>query len=363
LPDAFSAVKVGLLTEEESNVIELENIHIDVPGFSVRDINLSVNEGEFFALLGPTGAGKTLLLEAISGLVPINNGRITIGKREVTYLPPEKRRIGIVYQDQALFPHLTVKKNISYGLSYSNMDGKKVREYLEKLLNQLELNHLLKRSIHRLSGGERQRVALARALVVRPSVLLLDEPLSSLDPNFREEIRRTLKKLHLEMGTTFLMVTHDFSEVLFLAGRTAIINQGRIEQVGNTLDIFQKPATAFVADFVGMKNIFPVILQKNRAIIGELEIELNKIVPPSMRFMAIRPEDIGIHQSEPQGVINAFPGTVIRIENNGFYHDLIVKSDQTEFRASITRRRLVDMQLDVDKPVFLSLNPSSIHVF
>ena len=344
-------------------MIELENIHINLPGFSIKDVNLSVNEGEFFILLGPTGAGKTLLLEAISGLVSINKGRIHVGKRDVTHLPPEKRRVGIVYQDQALFPHLTVEKNIRYGLKYSNIDDNQVRQYLEKLLEQLELTHLLKRTTHRLSGGEKQRVALARALLVRPSVLLLDEPLSSLDPNFREEIRKTLKQLHLEMGTTFLMVTHDFSEALFLAERTAIINQGRIEQVGNTRDIFQKPVTAFVADFVGMKNIFPVILKKNRAVMGELEIDLNKTVSSSMRFMAIRPEEIGIHQSEPHGVVNAFPGTVIRIENNGFYHDLIVKADQIEFRASITRRRLIDMQLDVDKSVFLSLNPSSIHVF
>jgi molybdate/tungstate transport system ATP-binding protein len=186
-------------------MIEIKDLFIKFPGFVLRDINLSIGDGEFFMLLGPTGAGKTLVLEAIAGIVPITGGQIVVKGRDITRLPPEHRGTSIVYQDYALFPHLSVLKNITYGLRYHKNDPKISEKRVTWLMEQLGLQSLAQRSIHNLSGGEKQRVALARALAVNPSVLLLDEPLSALDPNFREDIRELLKKLHQEVETTFLM--------------------------------------------------------------------------------------------------------------------------------------------------------------
>ncbi|MEJ2723858.1 MAG: ABC transporter ATP-binding protein [Deltaproteobacteria bacterium] len=246
-------------------MIRVDKLCIDLPGFSIRSVDLSIEKGEFFTLLGPTGAGKTLVLEAISGLAPVTSGRIVVENREITRIAPEHRGIGIVYQDYALFPHLNVFQNITYGLRYHRMDHRESQKRVERFIEALNLGGLVNRSVSNLSGGERQRVALARALVVSPSVLLLDEPLSALDPNFREDLRKVLKELHCEMGITFLMVTHDFGEALFLADRAAVISQGRIEQVGKTDEVFQRPATPFVAEFVGMKNVFEAVFQGDKA--------------------------------------------------------------------------------------------------
>ena len=199
-------------------MIELKQLRIAVPGFEVRDIDLTIQKGEFFALLGPTGSGKTLILETIAGLMTARSGRILIEEQDVTHLPPERRNVGMVYQESALFPHLSVEKNIRYGLRYCRSDRMDPRR-LHGLVEQLEISHLLKRSVRNLSGGEKQRVALARALATRPSVLLLDEPLSALDSSFREDVRHALKELHRSLNTTFVLVTHDFTEALYLADR------------------------------------------------------------------------------------------------------------------------------------------------
>ncbi|MFV9646380.1 MAG: ABC transporter ATP-binding protein, partial [Desulfobacterales bacterium] len=265
-------------------MIRIKNLSVKLPGFSLHNIDLTVEKGEFFTLLGPTGAGKTVVLESVIGLIPVEKGRIYINNKEVTGLPPEKRDIGIVYQDYALFPHLTVYKNITYGLRYHPINGKEPGKKLSFIIDRLSLVPLLERSVINLSGGEKQRVALARALAIEPSVLLLDEPLSALDPNFREDTREILKRLHVETGITILMVTHDFTEAHFLAQRTAVINNGRIEQIGSIAEVFHKPSTPFVAGFVGMKNIFPAIFNGNKAQIGELAIKTNSHVNGSKKY-------------------------------------------------------------------------------
>ena len=202
-------------------MIELRDLRVDLPGFHLGEITLTVGRGEFFALMGPTGSGKTLILESVAGLVRADGGSILLNGRDVTSLPPERRGVGLVYQDHALFPHMTVTRNITYGRRYHGMDKAEGLRLARELMEILGLTRVADRKPANLSGGERQRTALARALACRPSVLLLDEPLSSLDPQFREDVRRNLADLHASAGTTFLMVTHDFVDALTLAGRAA----------------------------------------------------------------------------------------------------------------------------------------------
>ncbi len=343
-------------------MIRIENLNVKLPGFALREINISIKQGEFFTLLGPTGAGKTVVLESVIGLIPIEKGRIYINNKEVTNLPPENRDIGIVYQDHALFPHLTVYKNITYGLRYHKVNGKEPGKNLSFIIKRLSLDPLLQRSVVNLSGGEKQRVALARALAVDPSVLLLDEPLSALDPNFREDIREIIKRLHIETGITVLMVTHDFTEAHFLAQRTAIINNGRIEQTGSIAEVFHRPSTPFVAEFVGMKNIFPATFNGNKAQTGKLEIKTNSHINGSKKYIAIRPEDIHVSmdkQSPPEH--NSIKGTVSKILNHGFYCDICIETSDVKFTAIIPSNSLINMNLVAGISVYISFDPANVH--
>ncbi|MFP3870347.1 MAG: ABC transporter ATP-binding protein [Syntrophobacteria bacterium] len=339
-------------------MIRLERLRIDVPGLSIKDIDLSVENGEFFALLGPTGAGKTLVLEAISGLAPVTSGRIVVGNIDVTHIPPERRGMGIVYQDCALFPHLTVLQNITYGQRYH----KTSQENLNWFIDRLNLGAIINRSVRNLSGGETQRVALARALVVSPAVLLLDEPLSALDPNFREEIRKLLKKLHQETGNTFLMVTHNFAEALFLADRAAVINQGRIEQIGGVTEVFHRPASPFVAEFMGMKNVFPATFHGRKALLNDLEIELEKSFDKKEGYLAVRPEDVVISTQKPSNnTCSSLEGKVLGLVDTGLYYEVSVQAGHVVFQALLTRSDLVEMKLVEGALVYLSMKPSSVH--
>ncbi len=345
-------------------MINIESLRIELPGFTLQDINLSIEDGEFFTFLGPTGAGKTLVLEAIAGIIPITGGRIFVKGRDITHLPPDKRGIGIVYQDYALFPHLSVLENITYGLRYHKANTQESGKRVEKLMVQLGIKALAQRSIQHLSGGEKQRVSLARALSVNPSVLLLDEPLSALDPNFREEIREVLKKLHERLETTFLMVTHDFAEALFLGQRTAIINRGRIEQVGSVSEVFRKPVTPFAAEFVGMKNVFPAVFDGTRVLLDGLEMQAETMFKGSEGYVAIRPEDILIRQKAVSGNgINVFGGKVLDITDRGPYYEISAKTGKVIFKAMLTKGDLLEMGISETKSVNIAIRPSDIHVF
>ena len=345
-------------------MIRLERLRINLPGFSLHDLDLSVGQGDFFALLGPTGAGKTLILEAIGGLKKIHGGRIFIDGREATHTPPENRGVGLVYQDTALFPHLTVKQNITYGLRYTRLEPAEARKNFERLVDLLNIGHLVSRGIQHLSGGEKQRVALARSLVVNPSVLLLDEPLSALDPNFRGEIRKALKSLHQELGLTFLMVTHDFADALFLAGRAAIISQGHLEQVGDIDDVFQHPATPFAAEFVGMKNIFPAAFSHESAVVEDLRLSLGRPVSSDWRFLTIRPEDVliaaGNHWVHKT---NVFPGKIELVTHNGIAYEVSIRAGSVEFISLISKRALLDLDSTPGTPVTVHLEPHCLHAF
>ena len=345
-------------------MITVQDLNISLPEFNLSDINLSIGESEFFILMGPTGAGKTVLLEAMAGLVPIRSGKIFIGERDITTLPPEKRDIGLVYQDYALFPHLTVLENITYGLHFHRIDKAQSEIMLSHLLEILNLYDLQGRLPVNLSGGEKQRVSLARALMVEPRVLLLDEPLSALDPGFREEVRNAIKRLHQSSNATFLMVTHDFAEALSLARRAAVMNNGRIEQVGSIEDIFQRPSSTFVADFVGMKNLFAVRFKGTKAVVHSLEIELGREPTNSNGYIAIRPEDIVIsREAIASSMRNSFKGGVTGIFDQGFYYEVHVRAGEVTFKSLITKRSVFELQLREGNDVFVSFKSTAIHNF
>jgi len=343
-------------------MICIDQLTVRFPGFTLSDVSLRVEKGEFFTILGPTGAGKTLILESIAGLVPVSSGRVEVNGRDISRLAPEDRGVGIVYQDQALFPHLAVRENIRYGVRYHRQSLSDPEGRFDFLVDRLRLKHLLKRKVDNLSGGERQRVALARALAVDPKVLLLDEPLSALDPNFREDIREILKQLHAETGITVLMVTHDFTEAHFLAQRAAVLNGGRVEQIGSVRDVFLRPSTPFVAHFVGMKNVLPARINGGRA-----DVEGIKLSVPAgnghTRHIAIRPENIHICP-EPSGTgePNFFSGTVSRIINQGFYSDLEVDISGVTFRTVLTAGALMAGGVRKGKRLYLKILPEDIHL-
>ncbi len=345
-------------------MISIQNLSICLGEFHLQDINMDIEKGSFFTLMGPTGAGKTVLLEAIAGLVPIHKGNIILGGKNVTRLPPEKRGVGIVYQDYALFPHLSVLANITYGLHYRKMKRKDAQERLEQLIDELNLSHLLKRLPTNLSGGENQRVALARALIVDPKVLLLDEPLSALDPSFREEIRKGLQRLHAQSDTTFLMVTHDFAEALSLSDRAAIMNRGKIEQIGCMKDIFQKPNSTFVADFVGMKNLFAAQFKDTRATVDSLEIELARRPSKDHGYIAIRPEDI-VLSKEPfsSSMRNAFRGVITGVLDQGLYYEIDLMVNDILFKSMITKSSLFELDIRDGSDIYLYFKSAAIHSF
>jgi molybdate/tungstate transport system ATP-binding protein len=289
---------------------------------------------------------------------------VWINNREATHLPPEKRGVGIVYQDSALFPHLSVLKNITYGLRYSDSKQADRDRMLDRLVNLLGLDRLLERSVHHLSGGEKQRVALARALVTGPAVLLLDEPLSALDPNFRQEIRAALKSLHQDLGTTFLMVTHDFNEVLYLAQRAAVIHQGRLEQTGTVEGLFRRPQTEFVARFMGMKNVFPVQIRQKRIVLAGLDMELVNVPDGGGKYVAVRPEDILIGNDpskDPDWL--SWQGTVNHVTGNGLYCEVSIQTGDVVFQAVMAQSALIERPLAEGASIWLNIKKSSIHAF
>jgi putative spermidine/putrescine transport system ATP-binding protein len=222
---------------------------------AVDDVTLDVGAGEFFALLGPSGSGKTTCLRMLAGFERPSTGRVYLGDRDVTDLAPFDRDVNTVFQDYALFPHMTVEQNVGYPLMVRKVDRKQRRDRIREVLATVRLEGFGERKPSQLSGGQRQRVALARALVGWPRVLLLDEPLGALDRKLREQMQIELKALQREIGITFMFVTHDQDEALTMSDRIAVFNLGRIEQVGTPAEIYDRPTTAFVADFIGASNL------------------------------------------------------------------------------------------------------------
>ena len=247
---------------------------------AVDGVTLDIRSGEFFSLLGPSGSGKTTCLRMIAGFEQPSHGTILLGGRDVSGLPPYERDVNTVFQDYALFPHMTVGENVGYGLMVRKVTKDERKRRVREALEMVRLEGFVDRKPAQLSGGQRQRVALARALVMRPTVLLLDEPLGALDLKLRQAMQIELKEIQGEVGLTFVYVTHDQEEALTMSDRLAVFNQGRIEQVGSPAEVYERPATAFVAGFIGVSNV--------------LEGEAAREITGDPHPFTIRPEKIAI---------------------------------------------------------------------
>ena len=245
----------------DSNFLDVRGLRKEYPGTTapaVADIDLGVREGDLLALLGPSGCGKTTTLRMIAGLIDPTAGTIEVGGRDVTKVPVHKRGMGMVFQSFALFPHLDVSANVSFGLEMRGVKSAERRARITAVLERVELGHLADRRVGQLSGGQQQRVALARALVVDPTLLLLDEPLSALDAKLRESLRVQIREIQQASGTTSVFVTHDQDEALSMADRVAVMNNGIVAQVGTPAEIYERPSSIFVATFIGRANLFDV---------------------------------------------------------------------------------------------------------
>lgn len=308
-------------------MIRLDNLEVRVGDFELSDINLEVPTGGYGLIIGPTGSGKTTLLEAVAGNVRLRNGRVILHHEDVTQLPPERRGLGFVYQQYHLFPHLSVRENIGYGLGGGSRNGNGAVERIEDLASLLGLTPLLDRSVRGLSGGEQQRIALARALAPRPSILLLDEPFASIDPATRQVLRRELRDLHEREGITTLQVTHDFDEALRLGDIVAVLAEGRIAQSGTPEQVFRYPNSAFVARFVGSGNVIAGVVEHTgtgsgptfRARFRAQHLTLDVVAEREGPLHAvIRPEDLVLSLTpHPDSARNHLEASVTRLERLG----------------------------------------------
>ncbi len=344
-------------------MIEVRNLTVQVPGFRLRSIELNVGPKDFFALIGPTGSGKSLLLEAMAGLVPIKAGRILVNGEDMGARSPERRGLGLVYQDHALFPHLSVRENILFGVRYHGLDPSTVRSRFNGLVHKLDLESILERSTTHLSGGERQRTALARSLMLRPKALLLDEPLSALDPVFRDDIRRLLRSLHEELAIPFILVSHDFSEVQYLANRGAILHEGAIEQTGAIRSLFERPINPFCARFVGMKNLVACHIREGWAFAGALKIRIaGRPEWDGPARLAIRPEDIGPADEGGESYDNVFPAKVRALDGQGFIFHVGLEVEGVSLTAFWTRRTVDRGHVGPGDDILIGIPSDAVHV-
>jgi len=310
--------------------------------------------------MGPTGSGKTLILETIAGLVRPDTGTIEVAGADITDNPPGRRRVGIVYQDTSLFPHLSVRQNIKYGVRYT---ANRSKYDFDRLVEILDLKRHLDRFPGKLSGGEKQRTALARALITDPEAILLDEPLSSLDQMFRGEIRNELKLLHSETGTTFLMTTHDFADALSMGTHGAVIREGKIEQAGTIDEIFYSPSTPFMASFMGMKNVFPAEFTEDGAVIEGMLVR-HTSDRKEHGFLAIPPEAVVVsRETAVTSERNRFTGTIVSLERAGPIFSISISCGNLTIVSSVTGNALSELGLMPGQDVYVSFKASAVQVF
>ena len=314
--------------------LELVGIQKRFPGFTaIEEMDLVIPAGSFFALLGPSGCGKTTTLRLVAGLEEATAGRILIGGRDVTDTKPFQRPVNTVFQSYALFPHMSIIDNVSFGLHRRKIADASAKAH--EALRLVELDHLSARRPSQLSGGQQQRVALARAIVNRPALLLLDEPLGALDLKLRRQMQLELKSIQEEVGLTFLHVTHDQEEAMTMADTVAVMNKGRIEQLGSPEVLYELPRTAFVANFLGQSNLFSGPVADTTAESISVDIEGCKIVVPKSRAqrhsgevtVGVRPEKLTLHLTEPAsaaGTNMLGPGRVIDVSFSGVSTQYII---------------------------------------
>ena len=312
-PDAISGAAAGA----DRPAVEFRNIDIAYGKFvAVRDFSLSIRKGSFVTLLGPSGCGKTTILRSIAGLVDISGGQIMIGGQRVDDVPIYKRNIGLVFQSYALFPHKSVFDNVAFGLKYRNVAKPDIKRKVGQALDMVRLPGSEKKLPSQLSGGQQQRIALARAIVFEPQVLLLDEPLSALDANMREEMRVEIKKIQKETGITAIFVTHDQEEALSMSDRIVVMNAGSAEQIGTPEEVYERPATAFVADFLGKANMLSGTVSKSDrattialAADQTVDVVAPRPLPPGSKVtVVVRPQKLSV--GTPVGA-NRLSGRVV----------------------------------------------------
>jgi spermidine/putrescine transport system ATP-binding protein len=297
-------------------MVELRGITKQFGAFTAVDgVDLEIQAGEFMTFLGPSGCGKTTLLRMISGFESPSTGSLFLDGTDVTHTPPYRRNVNQVFQSYALFPHKTVRENIEFGLKMQNVPKSEMTTRVDEVIGLVSLEGMDQRKPSQLSGGQRQRVALARAIVCRPKVLLLDEPLSALDTKLRHVMQVELKRLQHKIGITFIFVTHDQEEALTMSDRIAVINKGKIEQLGTVNEIYHQPRTSFVAHFIGQANIVEtqVVARDDKtarvSLDGSVELTINaESLPPDSNtaVISIRPERLNLHPKN-EGLTNTFP--------------------------------------------------------
>jgi len=314
---------------------------------AVDDIDLKLIKGEVFSLLGPSGCGKTTLLRLLAGFLSPDKGEINVAGRDLTSVPPEKRPINTVFQNYALFPHMTIRANIGFGLKVAGKAKSFIDDEVDRMLELTQMESHAGKRPHEISGGQKQRVAIARALINRPQLLLLDEPLAALDLKLRQRMLLELDRIHDEVGITFLYVTHDQGEAMSLSDRIAVMNNGRIEQLGTPAEIYEAPRSRFVADFIGDTNIFEGrvdrVVQKEYVSIqvdrGEpLMAWMDRPLGSGERIcLSVRPEKIAVSRNKPKDepLRNAVPGVV---------EEMIYLGSQTKFRIRVGERLVYALQ-------------------
>jgi ABC-type Fe3+/spermidine/putrescine transport system ATPase subunit len=365
-------------------MIHIEQLGFSVGGFVLRDVCLHVGPGEYFVLLGPTGSGKTLLVECLCGLNRLDSGRIHIDGTDVTHLEPRSRGVGYLPQDYALFPHLTVRRNIGFGLQSHGLSPASIRQRVDQLMEQLGLAHLADRLPGKLSGGEKQRVALARALAIRPRVLLLDEPVSALDEQTRDSLCRLLKQLQKSTQTTTLHVCHNFVEMLAVADRVGIIDRGQILQVGTPQEVLQRPNSVRVAQFVQAGNLLPARARPDGEWLrlvcaGGMELcapRPDSGCPDGEVVVMVRPENIhlgvGTTGETPvprQADHNMPPGTTVLEGSITEVVDLgpvvrvsLACGPETELLVFVGRKEYNQHRAGVGERMHLAVAPEDVHV-
>ncbi len=349
-------------------VLMVKDLRVRVGSFMLRDISFKVPNGSYMVILGPTGSGKTTLLESIAGLKPIIRGQMFIDNVEITNLPPEKRDISMVFQNLALFPHLTVYENIEYGLLARGFSRKVREERVSEMLKLFELEPLKNRRVTNLSGGEKQRVALARALAVKPKVILLDEPFSSLDVNTKKQFWKEVKKLLKYYEIPVLHVTHDQEEAMYLGEIIAVMENGTIIEQGSVDQIFLKPRSKFVAEFLQYQNIFTGVAKSNENNMSTISIDGVKFFIPGKydgRIMiGIKPENILISKLIPEysTARNILKGSITSIEPLGPTMIITVNINNLPIKVMITRGSFEELELKQNDMVYLIIKASSIIV-
>jgi molybdopterin-binding protein len=360
---------IRIWREFEAMFLEVNNLSVDLGQFHLIDVNLGLEKEDYMVIIGPTGSGKSVLLETIAGFYRPQSGRIFLEGKDITHLTPEKRGISIIYQDYVLFPHMNVFENIAYGLKKRIEDKEVIESSVIDAAKRLKIDHLLDRNPETLSGGEKQRTAIARSLIVEPNLLLMDEPFSALDVNTHTYLTDLLKKAVSDYQTTCIHVSHNFNDVWSLAEQVAVMRDGEILQQGVVADVFSKPRHDFVADFVGVRNIFQGEVVDGSKGITDVEIDKNLILHSSDTYntdfkevmVVIRPENI-IFSNQPfvSSIRNQLKGIVTEVVLIGPTVWVEVDVHGTSFKGIITPSSLDMLGIKKGNEIYLSFKSVNV---